>query len=424
MTLAVGTVVLDRYEVRSLLGEGGMGKVYLGRHQRLDMPVALKVLTPTGMPGMTERFEREALLMARVRHPNVVAILDYGLLDDGSPCIAMEYAQGEPLDRLVERKGVLPHSLAVSIAVDILNGLHALHAASVLHRDLKPSNVILINDQRPTAKLIDFGIALGTGEDADERLTRTGSVVGTPTYMAPEQLLCYPMDARADLYSAALILYRMLCGSLPFPGNDLSTVMRRLRDPIPAPRAPAGMSPIPPHIVQAVLAALSVEADSRPANAAQFVERLSQVAAPQQPPADSGALDETGVLDESQLSSLLQQSDVLNEPEHRFLIGASILPSVLRNPQERRWLAQLVAPHGRSFSLGARFWFALSNHKAPAPQARSTANSLQKQLQEHYGPTCKVECTLVDPSFTITAASLTGATPMPPELAALVEKLA
>ena len=421
MALQPGTIVLDRYIAERLIGEGGMGQVYLGRHHSLGVPVALKVLSATGMPGLVERFEREAMLMAKIRHPNVVAILDYGFLADGSPCIAMEYAEGEGLDLLLERRGALPCVEAVPLLLGVLSGLGAMHEASVLHRDLKPSNILVVSQGRTQdAKLIDFGIALPTGDES-QRLTQTGFIVGTPAYMAPEQLLTYPVDARTDLYSAGLILYEMLTGAPPFPGKDISTVMRRLRDPIPAPLPPGRLPPVPRHVRTALLESLSVEADGRPETALDFIAQLEGGAAPQSPEDIALGLATTGILEAPGRDVAAQRA--ASEPQGRFLVAAKLAPSRLKNPEDRRWLTEAVGTAGRGYSFGAQFWFALQSETVPAAAARSQAEEIGDALRQRYGSTARVEWTAVDQDFVMTGASLTGAAPMPEELAKLMEKL-
>lgn len=271
--VTIGDVLLDRYIVERVLGEGGMGRVYLGRHVLLGMPAALKVLSVSSMPGMAQRFEREAKLMARVRHPNVVAILDYGFLSDGAPCIAMEFADGEPLDQRLRRVGTVHWETALSLMIGVLSGLDAMHSADVLHRDLKPSNIVVTHGRQEQARLIDFGIALPTGA-ADQRLAQTGAIIGTPAYMAPEQLLCYPMDAGTDVYAAGLIFYELLAGGPPFPAHDLSGVMRRLREALPRPVQPPLLPTIPRFVADAVMASLVPEHANRIRTAEDFLGRL------------------------------------------------------------------------------------------------------------------------------------------------------
>jgi len=466
MEVEAGQVLLDRYEVARQIGEGGMGKVFLGHHSRLRMPVALKVLTVGHIEGMEERFEREAMLMARVRHPNVVAILDYGFLDDGSPCIAMEYAEGEPLDELIKGKGALPVERALHLAQGVLAGLDAMHAQAVLHRDLKPSNVLVVSGEPEIAKLIDFGIALPTGPE-ETRLTRTGAIVGTPAYMAPEQLMSYPLDERTDVYAAALMLYEMLAGALPFPGRDLSAVARRLRDPIPRPVAPRRLPGISAHVTDCILTALSADSNQRPATARQFAAALSagpeRAAAGDGPAADSMGTDPTlmvdavgdpntwaeGVLDGPAATVADKIAPPLGQPTAppvtpqpapppaaggpapaaeprtaRFLVAARVLPSRLKNPQDRRWLAQVAGTGARGYAFGGRFWFALQTAPGVVDEARLMARGIVEQLNKRYGKTTLVKWGLVGEDFSITTASLSGAAPMPRELSRLLDALA
>ena len=198
MALTIGQRVLDRYVVEAFLGGGGMGKVYRARHHRLGVPVALKVLFDGGNPDLMARFEREAELMARVRHPNVVSILDYGVVDGTMPCIAMEFVEGESLEKRLARRRALPIAEALEVVQAALAGLEAMHAMNVLHRDLKPGNIIIAPGAPEVVKVVDFGIAKST-EFGGPRFTKSGVVVGTPAYMSPEQLLNTPLDVRSDV---------------------------------------------------------------------------------------------------------------------------------------------------------------------------------------------------------------------------------
>ena len=439
MSVTPGQVLLERYVVDRQLGEGGMGKVYLGRHVRLGVPAALKVLTAVGMPGIVERFEREAMLMAKVRHPNVVAILDYGLLADGSPCIAMEYAEGVALDACLKRKGALPLPDAVSYTIGILSGVAALHAESVLHRDLKPANVMITRGRAEMVKLIDFGIALPSGDD-EQRLTRTGSVVGTPAYMSPEQLMCYPMDRRSDLYSAGLILYEMLTGALPFPGKNLSQVMRRLRDPLPRPSAPSHLPSVPTEVLRVLGSALSLEADRRPVDAEAFISVLIPFAGdstaafretPQAPPHDSDGRGtaETVMADLTDLEELAKMgieatgAEGSKQPTGRFLLGARLAPSRLASPADRKWLAAVAGREARAYAFGGRFWFALQSRPTAEAEARAAASKIELNLKERYGSTARVQSVIVAADFRLSPSALTGAAPMPPELSHLLSQL-
>ena len=230
MTLQTGERVLGRYIVDGILGRGGMGEVYKGHHDRLGLPVALKILTDRSSE-LEKRFEREARLMARVRHPNIVAIMDFGTTDGGFPCIAMEFIEGEDLSHQLKRRQAMPWPRANQIFAGIVAGLGAMHAAEVLHRDLKPGNIVVAPGPPEVVRIIDFGIARPTGGGHETQLTNTGMVVGTPAYMSPEQMLGVPLDARSDLYSAGLIWFELLTGRGPSAGKSVADMLRRLQEP-------------------------------------------------------------------------------------------------------------------------------------------------------------------------------------------------
>ncbi len=272
MELKPGQRVLDRYVVEGLIGEGGMGRVYRARHVRLNHTVALKVLFNAASPETAARFELEAQLMARVRHPNVVSILDYGIVSGGLPCIAMEYVEGEPLDTRLARRGALPWNEALEIIIRILSGLEAIHAASILHRDLKPGNVLVIDGEVETCKLLDFGIAKSMVDD--QRLTHAGGILGTPAYMAPEQLLAGDVDERTDVWAAAAIFWELLTGRLPFESHTLAALIDRASREAPPPVAPPDQPAIPAELQQLIVQALAPAASARPPNARSFAQAL------------------------------------------------------------------------------------------------------------------------------------------------------
>ena len=202
-------VLADRYELGPVLGQGGMARVHQGVDRQLDRRVAIKVLAPPfdRDDEFVERFRREARAAAGLSHPNIVAVFDSGS-DDGTHFIVTELVEGETLaDRL--RDGPMPPADAVAVAVDIARALAAAHALGLIHRDIKPGNVMLLPDGR--VKVVDFGIArvLGT-----EHYTQSGYMMGTPAYMAPEQVLGRDVDGRADLYAVGVVLYRLLAAQL------------------------------------------------------------------------------------------------------------------------------------------------------------------------------------------------------------------
>jgi len=236
----IGRVLAERYHMLKRLGEGGMGKVYLAEHVKMNRQCAVKVMNSALLndSDSAQRFAREASNAARIIHPNVAAVFDYGETE-GIVYLVMEYVDGEPLTRLVERDTMLPPARAVDIAHQVAEALVAAHELGIVHRDLKPDNIIVApgKNGRDIAKVVDFGIAKAIEEAPSESLTRTGLVIGTPEYMSPEQLLGDPVDARSDIYSLGCILYQMLTGRRTFdePTRE-QMIKRRLTEKSPHPR--------------------------------------------------------------------------------------------------------------------------------------------------------------------------------------------
>ncbi|MFP5374125.1 MAG: protein kinase domain-containing protein [Gammaproteobacteria bacterium] len=228
---APGTVLAGRFRIEALLGVGGMGVVYRATDQALDVPVALKLLRPelAQRAGAFERFRQELLLARQVSSPHVVRIHDLAQ-HEGRWLISMDFVDGESLDRRLDRDGAFPVEDALRIARQLAVGLGAAHQRGVIHRDLKPANVLL--DGEGNGYIGDFGVARSL---ATSGLTLSGTVIGTPDYLSPEQARGEPVDARSDLYSLGLILYEMLAGRMPFDGGTMSEILaqRMTRSPQP-----------------------------------------------------------------------------------------------------------------------------------------------------------------------------------------------
>jgi serine/threonine protein kinase len=222
----LGQVLADSYVVTRVLGEGGMGRVYEAKHTRLrDKRFAVKFLYPdlARQPDVVTRFQREAEAASAIAHPNVVGVHDVNVTPEGQPYIVAELLQGEELGEYLERAGKLPVADAIRIVRQICKALGAAHDAGVVHRDVKPENVFLTGDvsklETATVKVIDFGISK-VAQAGGEALTKTGVVMGTPDYMAPEQARGDHVDTRVDVYAVGAILYRSLTGKKPFEGLD------------------------------------------------------------------------------------------------------------------------------------------------------------------------------------------------------------
>ncbi len=237
----VGQLVSGRYRVLSVLGTGGMGRVYLAEHVAIQKRVALKVLHPhySQKRDIVERFQQEAISASRIKHPGVLEVFDFGELPDGSAYIAMELLEGRDLGVTLEKFGPLRAELALEVLLQVCRALDAAHAAGVVHRDLKPDNVFLqgVDDGHPVVKIVDFGIARLRETDeaaapesegtSRRRLTKTGMIFGTPEYMAPEQAQGKECDARSDIYATGVILFELLTGAVPFTGKSFLEVLNR-----------------------------------------------------------------------------------------------------------------------------------------------------------------------------------------------------
>ncbi len=234
ITPAVGVVVGGRYVLVRLLAKGGMGSVWIARHRELDVDVTVKFMMPTLIESaeLCARFEREAKVAARLRSQHVVQVLDFGI-DDGMPYIAMELLQGESLSDRLKREPRFALPKTAQILGQVCKALRTAHEAGLVHRDLKPGNIFLAEkDGEQVVKVLDFGIVKETSKnDADEAAgaTETGVMMGSVHYMSPEQIRSSrQVDHRSDLWSVAVILYKMLTGNAPFPGTNTGDVMVRV----------------------------------------------------------------------------------------------------------------------------------------------------------------------------------------------------
>jgi serine/threonine-protein kinase len=276
--LGAGDVIADRFQIVSLLGNGGMGQVFVATSLAIGVKVAIKLLKPELLanPEFRARFQHEAEAVAAIQHPNVARFLD---LVVGDPTfLVMEYVEGPTLFEVLTRERRLAVPRAVAIATRLCWALEAAHKAGVIHRDLKPTNVILTPDNElgEAPKLIDFGLAKTEGSPMERQLTRAGQLVGTPHYMSPEQISGQRVDARADIYSLACVLYEMLAGRPPFADaeDDLRMLYRHINEP---PQPISRLVPSVPAALEAVLTrALAKRPEERFASMAELARALGE----------------------------------------------------------------------------------------------------------------------------------------------------
>ena len=278
--------VLGSYRLMSRLGEGGMGVVYLGEHIRLNRMVAIKVLRRELTRGkeVIERFFNEARAVNDIGHPNIVSIIDFvEKFDEDPPIVYMvlELLEGHTLGAHIEQHGAMDPEQTVRLALQVTDALMVVHKAKILHRDLKPENIFLCQDDagdHSLVKLLDFGVAKDISEIPEDEITEPGMTVGTPEFMAPEQILDRRLDERVDIYVLGMVLYNMLTGSVPFQGESLGQLLKQhlKEDPPPMSVQRAGGEPLPPALEAVVTRCLNKDPDKRFQTARELHEALGR----------------------------------------------------------------------------------------------------------------------------------------------------
>src|SRR5688572_30491489 len=282
----IGALVSGRYRVQRLLGEGGMGQVYLAEHEAIEKKIALKVLRPeySLKPDIVARFQQEAISASRIKHPNVLDVFDFGRLDNDCFFLAMEYLEGNDLADEIVKHRMLDPLRGLRFALQVCRALAAAHGRGVVHRDLKPENVSLQRtaDGEVIVKIVDFGIAqLRSNEEAAatepkrRRLTRTGMIFGTPEYMAPEQAGGRNADLRVDVYALGVIMYEMFTGAVPFTGDTFVGVLtRQLNDPPPHMVTVCPDLKISPELQAVIMTALAKQPEQRHQSMSAFSQAI------------------------------------------------------------------------------------------------------------------------------------------------------
>jgi serine/threonine-protein kinase len=271
---------VGQYALKRKLGEGGMGEVWLAEHALLKRPCAVKFIRPdlAAHPATAARFAREVQAVTALSHVNTVRVYDYGRTDDGAFYYVMEYLDGPTLEQLVRDGGPLPPGRVVYLLRQVCGALAEAHTAGLVHRDLKPGNVIIaaLGGQRDVAKLLDFGLVQDLSADPDTRLTRTGTVLGTPAYMSPEQAAGESeVDARSDVYSLGAVAFFALTGRPPFKGKGLGQVLAAHRDE-KAPSLPEVRPDVPADLAAVVARCLAKDPTDRFLSARELDRALAR----------------------------------------------------------------------------------------------------------------------------------------------------
>ena len=299
----VGTVLAERYQIESVIGEGGIGRVYRARHVRMSRRYAIKV--PFGELAydtkVRARFLQEAEATSRLQHPNVIGVVDVGETAAGLLYMAMDLAEGTSLAEVIHQQGPLAPSRVLRIAEQMAEGLGHAHERGLVHRDLKPENVILEREGTPDerVRIVDFGIAILRDADGNSgRLTTEGIVLGTPHYMSPEQACNLEIDNRTDLFALGLIIYEMLAGVLPFDGTPVEVARKNLgAQPPRITQRVAGLVP-DPHLQALAFWLMEKRPEARPQRAVEVVEVLRLIA---RDPAGAAARLRMGEVDEVEM---------------------------------------------------------------------------------------------------------------------------
>jgi serine/threonine-protein kinase len=320
---------IGRYVVTGALGRGAMGAIYKAHDPDIDRPVAIKLIRADLLESADRshylaRFRREAQAAARCAHPNIIAIYDFAL-HEGNPYLAMEFVDGVTLAQARPFDGRFAVEDAVFLILQVLDALHAAHETGIVHRDIKPANIMLVSGTR--VKVADFGIArLDTSN-----LTQTEAIIGTPSYMSPEQCSGQPIDRRSDIFSVGIVLFEMLAGKRPFTGSHSTEVITRLlRDPAPDLRV---FSPsLPPALCAVVARSLAKQPEGRYTTAAEMASALKTVSA-----AEGVQHDERTVIEPFRRAAAEEAATVLSHPAG---FDAQLLDTLSRK------LAELLGPMG------------------------------------------------------------------------------
>ncbi len=390
----LGRTIDDRYKIEQLLGQGGMGAVFLAEHVKLQKKVALKVILPqfAGNGEVAERFAREAMASAKLEHPHVASALDYGTLPEGGAYLVMQLARGRSLRKVLDEKKS-GWRYACEIGAQVADALAAAHAAGIVHRDLKPENVMIEprEDGSELVKVLDFGIARviddASAPSGISKLTRVGTIIGTPGYMSPEQALGEPVDTRADLYALGVILWETCAGRELWNETEVTALVTKQLTTEP-PRLTSIASDVPAELDVLVMRLLARDRNDRPERAADVqgtLKRLAMVATVERMSLSAGqsgsmpAMPATVVAPRTSLLSALP-------PELADRVG-SIAPG-LAKPQTLFAIAGIVIGFVSVISLASLYSFCARETPptttvavVPAPPGSTTPREMPRGVE-------------------------------------------
>jgi serine/threonine-protein kinase len=331
----IGRSIGGKYELLSLLGKGGMGTVYKAEQTFIGRQVALKLLRPkeyeSNIDEYLQRFRREAQTASQIRHPSAITIYDYGVEcvegKEDLPYLAMEFIEGKTLKEVLKETGTLPLDRIIPIMAQVCGALHEAHLLGIVHRDLKPDNIMISkrHDGSEWAHVLDFGIAKvltegGDGEEAGMTMTRTGSVIGTPRYMSPEQVLSRSVDQKTDIYSLGIIMYELLSGKAPFDAASFMEVaMQHINEPPKPLKDQETAKKVPDAVAKVVMKALEKDPANRPKSAKEFSDSLI----------NASNLDFSSISTDSfSLGGLTSSGVLLSSKKKKFFIGGAVVATV------------------------------------------------------------------------------------------------
>lgn len=389
-----GSEIAAKYRIEAKLGVGGMGTVYRATRLLIGDEVAIKILhSEQSDPRAAGRFRREAQAAARLKHPNAVTIHDFGVTDEGMQYLVMELVDGESLRHIIKQQGPLTPSAAVEIIDQVCAALEEAHRHNIIHRDIKPDN-IMVNATTAglRVKVLDFGIAK-LRDDTTSNLTQTGSILGTPHYMSPEQCLGEELDSRSDIYSLGVVAYEMLTGLVPFnsPSSSGVVVQHVTQEPPPLLLLNPTLSP---SVEFAVLNALEKRREARPQTAAVFAERLSSAIAGKTQTTSSDISNAEPIQLSQQGSSQTQPTVVVAKSSAASSSGLNREGGLMQRSPKRSFIGYIGVALGALVLGGVVVLFVRSGgggnagnsnaQKAPIPlNITATASSVRLPIQTY-----------------------------------------